>query len=53
MVVPMTLAFLALKPYGGVVFAAAVVGAVVFVIGFVALWKLEETFHKDLDYVEV
>jgi predicted MFS family arabinose efflux permease len=53
MVVPMSIAFLALKSYGGVVFAAAVVGAVVFVIGFVALWKLEETFHKDLDYIEV
>ncbi len=53
MVVPMSLAFLALKPYGGVIFAAAVVGVVVFVIGFVALWKLEETFHKDLDYIEV
>lgn len=53
MVVPMSLAFLALKPYGGVVFSAAIVGIVVFAIGFAALWRLEETFHKDLDYIEV
>jgi MFS transporter, putative metabolite:H+ symporter len=53
MVVPMSLAFLALKPYGGVVFAASIVGGVVFLIGLAALWKLEETFHKDLDYIEV
>lgn len=53
MVVPMSMAFLALKPFGGVVFAASIVGAVVFAIGFFALWKLEETFHKDLDYIEV
>ncbi len=53
MVVPMSLAFLAFKPYGGVVFAAFIVGGVVFAIGFIALWRLEETFHKDLDYIEV
>jgi len=53
MVVPMSLAFLALKPYGGVVFAASIVGGTVFIVGFVAIWKLEETFHKDLDYIEV
>lgn len=53
MVVPMSLAFLALKPFGGVVFAAAIVGGVVFVIGFAALYWLEETFHKELDYVEI
>lgn len=52
MVVPMTLAFLALKPYGGVVFAASIVGAIVFTIGLIAIWKLEETFHKDLNYIE-
>jgi len=53
MVVPMSLAFLALKPFGGVVFAAAIIGGVVFVIGFAALYWLEETFHKELDYVEI
>jgi putative MFS transporter len=53
MVVPMSLAFLALKPYGGVIFSAAIVGSIVFAIGFIALWKLEETFHKELDYIEV
>lgn len=52
MVVPMSLAFLALKPHG-VIFSAVVVGSVVFLIGLVALWKLEETFHKDLNYIEV
>lgn len=52
MVVPMSLAFLAFKPHG-VVLSAVIVGSVVFVIGFAALYKLEETFHKDLNYIEV
>ncbi len=53
MLVPMSLGFLALKPYGGVIFAASIVGVIVFAVGLLALWKLEETFHKDLDYIEV
>jgi MFS family permease len=51
-VVPMTLAFGALKGSLGMITAAAVVGAVVFVLAAVALWHLPETFDKDLNHVE-
>jgi len=53
MVVPMSAGFIALKPSFGLLGAAAIVGALVFAAGLIALWKLEETFHKDLDYIEV
>lgn len=32
--------------------ATQVTGAIIIGIGFIALYNLEETFHKDLDYVE-
>lgn len=41
-----------LRPQVGVVNSAMIVGIVTLAIGFVALWGLEETFGKDLDYVE-
>lgn len=51
-VVPITSSFLLLKSSFGVLYAAAIVGGVIFSIGFIVLYKTEETFHKDLDYVE-
>ncbi len=51
-VVPMSLAFLALKPSLGVVGAALTVGTVVVVVAFVAILGIEETFGKSMDYVE-
>ena len=41
-----------LRPQIGVVHSALVVGLVALAIAFTALWGLEETFGKDLDYVE-
>ena len=41
-----------LRPHIGVVHSALVVGLVALAIAFTALWGLEETFGKDLDYVE-
>jgi hypothetical protein len=35
-----------------VVRSAIIVGMVALAISYVALWGLEETFGKDLDYVE-
>ena len=32
--------------------ATQITGAIIIGIGFIALYYLEETFHKDLDYVE-
>ncbi len=51
-VVPMNLAFLALKASLGVVGAALVVGAVVVVVAFVSIAGIEETFGKAMDFVE-
>ncbi|MBN8609944.1 MAG: MFS transporter [Deltaproteobacteria bacterium] len=51
-VVPMNLAFLALKPSLGVLGAALAVGAVVVVVAFVAIFGIEETFGKPMDFVE-
>ena len=41
-----------LRPQVGVVTSALIVGIVALAIALVALWGLEETYGKDLDYVE-
>lgn len=48
----MTLANTALKPSFGFVNSSLIIGAVVFVLAFIACYQLEETFNKDLNYVE-
>jgi len=52
-VVPMTLGYQALRGHTGVVGGALAVGAVVIGLALVALLTLEETWGKDLDYVEL
>ncbi|HVW29405.1 MAG TPA: MFS transporter [Polyangiaceae bacterium] len=51
-VVPMTIVFQALRPPLGDVASAALVGAAAVVIAAIALANLEETFGRDLDYLE-
>ena len=52
MTVPITLFFqVARKPFG-LEGGALLVGAVCLAIALLSLWRLEETFHKDLDYFE-
>jgi MFS transporter, putative metabolite:H+ symporter len=51
-VVPMTMAFQMLRPTLGDVASAAAVGAAAIVIAVVALANLDETFGRDLDYLE-
>lgn len=51
-VVLVTLSFQALKGSVGVLWSAALVGAVVLTLGFVSLLGLEETHGKDLDFTE-
>jgi MFS family permease len=51
-VVPMTMLFQALRPRLGDVASAASVGAGTIVIALVALVNLQETFGRDLDYLE-
>lgn len=51
-VVPITLSFIALKESYGILGAGAIVGTVCFLLAAVALYYTQETFHKDLDYIE-
>ncbi|MCA3270027.1 MAG: MFS transporter [Thalassospira sp.] len=51
-VIPMTLLFKELKPDMGLIEAAMVVGVIVFSLGAFAAWKMQETFHKDLNFLE-
>jgi putative MFS transporter len=50
--IPQTLGFKALIPSLGVIGAAFVIGTISFAIAIFSLWRLEETFHKDLNYHE-
>ncbi len=51
-VVPLTLAFQALKPQVGIIQGALVVAGFCVIAAFVALAGLAETHGKDLDYIE-
>lgn len=44
--------FQMIKPQVGAVAAAGLVGLLCFVIAYLSLLLMDETFHKDLDYVE-
>lgn len=52
MTVPITTLFLFLRNLFGLQQGAIMVGFFTFVIALYSLWRLEETFHKDLDYFE-
>jgi predicted MFS family arabinose efflux permease len=47
-----TLSFEALKPHIGIINAAYIVGFATLIIAVISLYFMEETFHKDLDYLE-
>jgi MFS transporter, putative metabolite:H+ symporter len=51
--VPVTSSFMLLKGPFGILGSAVVVGIVVFALGFIMLYYTKETFHEDLDYVEI
>lgn len=51
-VVPLTLGFRALSPTLGLIPAAMTVGAISIGFAFIALYQIDETFGKDLDYLE-
>jgi MFS family permease len=50
--VPLTLAFNGLKPHTGVIGSAAIVSAASILIALWAVWGMQETHGKDLDYIE-
>jgi putative MFS transporter len=52
MVIPITFSFQFAKERLGILQAGAVVAAVCLGISFYALYNLEETFHKELNYIE-
>lgn len=50
--VPLTLAFQFFDGYVGMIYAATIVAAIDITIAYIATVRTEETFGKDLDYVE-
>jgi type III secretory pathway component EscT len=50
--VPITLAFQSLKPSMGLIGSAVAVGIAVGAVALIALWALQETYGRDLDYQE-
>ncbi|MCX6152378.1 MAG: MFS transporter [Ignavibacteriales bacterium] len=50
--VPITLSFNALRTNLDIIHSAMIVGAVVMLIAFVSLYYMEESYHKDLNYLE-
>ncbi len=52
MTVPITLLFQLLRKPLGIQSGALCVGALCMVVALFSLWRLQETFHKDLDYFE-
>ena len=51
-VIPITLVFELLRGSLGMIYAALIVGVVSLVIAFIALYHMEETFGKDLNFIE-
>lgn len=51
-VVPLTLSFRALSPSQGLLHSALIVGCVSIAIAIVALWYMQETYGKDLEFTE-
>ena len=51
-VIFLTLGFRYLENYLSAINAAVAIGMLTFALAFIALYKMEETFHKDLNYVE-
>ena len=52
MTVPITMLFLYFRNQFGLQQGAIMVGCLTMAIALFSLWRLEETFHKDLDYFE-
>ena len=52
MVIPITMLFQLARKHLGMETGALAVGALCLVIAFISLSRLQETFHKDLDYFE-
>lgn len=51
-VIPVTFTFQYLGGRMPLIQSAAIVGGITLLVAYTALWKMEETFHKSLDYTE-
>jgi MFS family permease len=51
-VIPLTMLFAMAKNYVGIIYGALAVGVISFAIAIISLILLEETFKKDINYVE-
>jgi MFS family permease len=51
-VVLMTMLFGNLKPTIGVIYAGTIVGLICFFLGFIAIYTIEETHNRDLNFIE-
>lgn len=52
-VVPLTLLFQYLNPAVGIIYSAAIVAGISLVFAYISAVRLEETYGKDLDYIEM
>ena len=52
-VVPLTLLFQYLKGPTGIIYSAAIVAGIALLLAYISASKLEETYGKDLDYIEM
>ncbi len=50
--VPITSSVLLLSKYFGLLYAGIIIGAICIVLAIIAVFLIEETFGKDLDYIE-
>jgi MFS family permease len=51
-VIPLTSLFLLLKSSAGTIYSALIVGCATYIVAILALFYLEETFSKDINYTE-
>ena len=51
-VIPLTALFILMKSYAGIIYGALIVGLIAYALAIVALFYLEETFKKDMNYTE-
>ncbi|MFI5236956.1 MAG: MFS transporter [Ignavibacteriales bacterium] len=51
-VVPITISFEFLREYFGMIYSALIIAAICLTLAYIALSKLEETYGKDLNYLE-
>jgi MFS family permease len=47
-----TSSFLYIAKYVSIIESAIIVGIIIFILAYIALWRLEESYHKDMDFME-